>query len=101
MNLLAHLKKRKPRLATIAESRATTTLLSLGIHVREMSLDYNLHTYGVQYDSRGTYSLYDGQILLLALPLFQTSALSLHLKYLKSFPQSLWVCAEKHSCLPC
>lgn len=35
------------------------------------------------------YRLCNAQILLLALPLFQTSALSLHLEHLESFPQTL------------
>lgn len=72
------------------------TLLSLGIHVHEMSLDYNICIFmGCSITLCGMYSLYNGQILLLALPLFQTSALSLHLEHLESFPQTLWVCVEK------
>lgn len=95
MNLLAYLK-RKPRLATVAESRATMTLLSPDIHVHERSLDYNTCIFmRCNMTVHGMYSLYNGWILLLSLILFQTSALSLHLEHLESFPQALWVCAEK------
>lgn len=43
-------------------------------------------------DVHGIYVLYNDQILLLALLLFQTSTMSLNLEHLESFPQTFWVC---------
>lgn len=52
----------------------------------QMSLDVILMGCGVML--HGMYVLYNDQILLLTLLLFQTPALSLNLEHLESFPQT-------------
>lgn len=67
------------------------TLLSLSLHVHEISLDYNIYIFtGCSMILHGMYILNDDHILLLALPLFQISALCLHLEHSEPFPQALW-----------
>lgn len=68
------------------------TLLSLGLHVHADEFGC-IFMGAVQCFM---YVLYNDQILLLTLLLFQTPALSLNLEHLESFPQTFWLCTIGH-----